>query len=86
MEKEQKFKFQMHEATGISIDVDDNFITYKGKTTTGQSGGPIVLLRDNKFYAVGIHIVSDLHTEKKYACHLTDLKRREINKWIQNIY
>jgi V8-like Glu-specific endopeptidase len=49
----------MSESPGTCLSVTKDLLSYKETTDVGQSGGPIILERNGKFYVVGIHILGD---------------------------
>ena len=57
--EESEFNFSMNESPGKCLSVTKDLLSYKESTDVGQSGGPIILERHGKFYAVGIHLFGD---------------------------
>ena len=58
-------------SAGICESADENFINYKEKTDKGQSGGPILVCKNGKYFAVGIHLAFG---DSNFANHLTEGK------------
>lgn len=49
----------MSESPGLCRSVTKDLLSYRETTDVGQSGGPIIVERNGKFYVVGIHIFGD---------------------------
>lgn len=49
---------------------------YKIPTGSGQSGGPVLKEQGGKFYAIGIHILSDMTQMSNVCVRLSEEKRR----------
>lgn len=46
----------LHVGKGKVVDINLNLMTYDVLTAKGNSGGPVWLKRDNKYYLVGVHV------------------------------
>lgn len=57
--EKQTNKHQMFKSPGKVIQIKQHFITYEEKTAGGQSGGPIVMYKNDQYYAVGVHIAGN---------------------------
>ena len=63
----------------------DNFLKYKIKTGTGQSGSPIIKRAGGNEFIIGIHIGKDRDYKWNIAVQLTPQKRKLINEWVVKI-
>jgi V8-like Glu-specific endopeptidase len=46
----------LYSGSGVIVDIDTNLLTYDIKTATGNSGGPVWIVRAGKKYIVGVHV------------------------------
>ena len=63
----------------------DLFFKHRIPTTEGQSGSPIIKIKNGKEYVIGVHTGSNSKGNKNIAVRLTPENLDKINEWVGQI-
>ena len=82
VDKREEGEFTMWKESG-KYEASQNFLNYRISTEGGNSGSPLLKIKNGNFYTIGVHVRAE--KKENVAIRLTSSRRNEINEWVGEI-